>query len=113
MRFRTDDRYDQASYCDTGPYEGQFRAIGFLYGTREELDVLLGARDVDVVPIPDGEIVPDWWKPYASEFDEWHAWAGAGGMLYARRPLSSPPKVVRGKTALELVNKIRDGVSDG
>jgi hypothetical protein len=42
---------------------------------------------------PDGE--PDWWQPYAREFPDWHAWAGVSGLLYARRPMSSPPRVVR------------------
>src|SRR6516165_4509785 len=38
---------------------------------------------------------PDWW-PYAPEFPHWHVWRGVAGLLYARRPKSSPPKVVRG-----------------
>jgi hypothetical protein len=28
----------------------------------------------------------------------WHAWEGVGGILYARRLLSSPPRVVRATT---------------
>lgn len=39
---------------------------------------------------------PEWW-PYAPEFPHWHVWRGVAGLLYARRPRSSPPKVVRGK----------------
>ena len=39
---------------------------------------------------------PDWW-PYAPEFPHWHVWRGVAGLLYARRPKSSPPKVVRGR----------------
>lgn len=113
MKFRSDDRYAQATYCDIGPYAGQYRAIGFVYGAREELDALFSARDVDLVVVPDGELVPDWWKPYAAEFDDWHAWDGAGGLLYARRPKSSPPKVVRGTTPIEIANKIRQGINDG
>jgi len=29
----------------------------------------------------------------------WHAWAGVGGILYARRERTSPPKVVRASDA--------------
>jgi len=29
----------------------------------------------------------------------WHTWVGVGGVLYARRERSSPPKVVRGANA--------------
>ena len=28
----------------------------------------------------------------------WHTWAGVGGLLYARRLKSSPPRVVRAAT---------------
>ena len=50
--------------------------------------------------------VPDWW-PYAPEFPDWHVWRGVAGLLYARRPRSSPPKVVRGKTTVDLRDQIR------
>jgi hypothetical protein len=50
--------------------------------------------------------VPDWW-PYAPEFPNWHVWRGVAGLLYARRPRSSPPKVVRGKSAVDLRDQIR------
>jgi hypothetical protein len=34
------------------------------------------------------------------DYPPWHAWQGPlGGLLYARRPMSSPPMVVRGATA--------------
>ena len=38
--------------------------------------------------------IPDWWKPYALEFPQWHAWKGIAGLVYARwrtpaRPLWS------------------------
>jgi hypothetical protein len=49
---------------------------------------------------------PDWW-PYAPEFPHWHVWRGVAGLLYARRPRSSPPKVVRGQDAVDLLNQIR------
>jgi len=52
------------------------------------------------------EKVPDWW-PYAPEFPNWHVWRGVAGLLYARRPRSSPPKVVRGKSAVDLRDQIR------
>ena len=37
----------------------------------------------------------DWWA-YSSEFPRWHVWRGIAGLLYARRLMSSPPRVVRG-----------------
>ena len=48
---------------------------------------------------------PDWW-PYAPEFPHWHVWRGVAGLLYARRPRSSPPKVVRGKDLTTLRERI-------
>ena len=48
---------------------------------------------------------PDWW-PYAPEFPHWHVWRGVAGLLYARRPKSSPPKVVRGKDLKTLRERI-------
>lgn len=36
------------------------------------------------------EDVPDWW-PYAAEFPHWHVWRGVCGVVYARRPRTSPP----------------------
>jgi hypothetical protein len=32
----------------------------------------------------------------------WHAWTGVTGILYARRPRTSPPRVVRGSSPAEL-----------
>jgi hypothetical protein len=52
------------------------------------------------------EKVPDWW-PYAPEFPHWHVWRGVAGLLYARRPRSSPPKVVRGQSTVDLRDQIR------
>jgi hypothetical protein len=52
-------------------------------------------------------VIPDWWKPYAAEFPQWHAWKGVAGMLYARRPRSSPPKVVRARDAGALRDKVQ------
>lgn len=51
------------------------------------------------------EQTPDWW-PYAPEFPHWHVWRGVAGLLYARRPRSSPPKVVRGKDMITLRDRI-------
>jgi hypothetical protein len=48
---------------------------------------------------------PDWW-PYAPEFPHWHVWRGVAGLLYARRPRSSPPKVVRGQDLATLRERI-------
>lgn len=52
------------------------------------------------------EDVPDWW-PYAAESPHWHVWRGVGGLVYARRPRTSPPVVVRGKDAADLRDQIR------
>jgi hypothetical protein len=48
----------------------------------------------------------DWW-PYAPEFPNWHVWRGVAGVLYARRLLSSPPRVVRSMNAEDLRDRIR------
>jgi hypothetical protein len=32
----------------------------------------------------------------------WHVWTGVTGIFYARRPLTSPPRVVRGSSPTEL-----------
>jgi hypothetical protein len=50
---------------------------------------------------------PDWW-PYAPEFPHWHVWRGVAGLLYARRPRTSPPKVVRGEDLTTLRKRIID-----
>ena len=52
------------------------------------------------------EDVPDWW-PYAAEFPQWHVWRGVCGLVYARRPRTSPPLVVRAENAVELRAQIR------
>jgi hypothetical protein len=49
--------------------------------------------------------VPDWW-PYAAEFPHWHLWRGVSGLLYARRPRTSPPVVVRGENVADLRDQI-------
>ncbi len=41
------------------------------------------------------------------EFPRWHVWQGISGLLYARRPLTSPPVVVRGEDAVDLRDQIR------
>jgi hypothetical protein len=50
--------------------------------------------------------VPDWW-PFAAEFPHWHVWRGVGGLVYARRPRTSPPVVVRAEDAVDLRDQIR------
>jgi hypothetical protein len=52
------------------------------------------------------EDIPDWW-PYAAEFPHWHVWRGVCGLVYARRPRTSPPVVVRGQDAADLRDQIR------
>jgi len=53
-----------------------------------------------------GEDIPDWW-PYAAEFPHWHVWRGVCGLVYARRPRTSPPLVVRADNPLALLAQIR------
>ena len=69
------------------------------YGSSMDGDSARGATAV--------EGSPDWW-PYAPEFPHWHVWRGVAGLLYARRPKSSPPKVVRGKDLTTLRERIID-----
>jgi hypothetical protein len=40
------------------------------------------------------------------EMHAWHYWRGASGLYYARRKLSSPPVVLRGKTLEELREQV-------
>ena len=40
-------------------------------------------------------------------FPAWHVWRGVNGQLYARRPKTSPPQVVRAVDADGLAEKIR------
>jgi hypothetical protein len=54
--------------------------------------------------------VPDWW-PYAPEFPHWHVWRGVAGLLYARRPRSTPPIVVRAADAAGLREGIRQATA--
>ena len=43
------------------------------------------------------------------DFPAWHAWPGVpAGLLYARRPRSSPPAVVRASTVRELRRQISE-----
>jgi hypothetical protein len=57
---------------------------------------------------PPQEEVPDWWRPYTAEFPHWHVWCGVSGLLYARRPLSSPPVVVRATDVEDLRDQIKN-----
>lgn len=41
----------------------------------------------------------------------WHTWTGVGGVLYARRPKSTPPKVVRAADVEGLRAAIKAGES--
>lgn len=49
---------------------------------------------------------PAWWQPHQADFPAWHAWRGVAGMLYARRPKSSPPQVVRARDVAALRDAI-------
>jgi hypothetical protein len=64
-----------------------------------ERDTLTNSAAVDVQ-------APDWW-PYAPEFPHWHVWRGVAGLLYARRPRSSPPRVVRARDTVGLRDQIK------
>ncbi len=121
MIFRTDDRYAQNTFCDAGPNEGTYRAIGFVYGTYGEIAALLGARKAELIVVEPAErssdltvpyIAPDWW-PYGKQFPDWQVWRGVAGLLYARRPKSSPPKVVRAATVEGLRDQIEITISLG
>ncbi len=52
------------------------------------------------------EDIPDWW-PYAAQFPQWHVWRGVCGLVYARRPRTSPPLVVRADNPADLLTQIR------
>ncbi len=56
------------------------------------------------------EDTPNWW-PYAAEFPQWHVWRGVCGLVYARRPRTSPPLVVRGEDAVDLRDQIKQAES--
>jgi hypothetical protein len=42
------------------------------------------------------------------DFPPWHAWPGVAGLVYARRPLTSPALVVRATSAGDLRTAIED-----
>jgi hypothetical protein len=46
----------------------------------------------------------------ARDFPGWETWCGVGGLLYARRLKSSPPKIVRATSITELRAKISDAM---
>jgi hypothetical protein len=48
---------------------------------------------------------PSWW-PYGPEFPHWHVWRGVAGLLYARRPRTSPPKIARARDVAALRERI-------
>jgi hypothetical protein len=52
------------------------------------------------------EDIPDWW-PYAAEFPHWYVWRGVCGLVYARRPRTSPPLVVRAANPADLLTQIK------
>ena len=79
---------------------GLARARGNWCSQGEQMD---NESAIDLVTA-DGE-VPDWW-PYAHEFPYWHVWRGIAGLLYARRLMSSPPRVVRSQDPVELREQI-------
>jgi hypothetical protein len=68
------------------------------FGSAMNRDSAPGATAVDEAP--------EWWQPYAPEFPHWHVWRGVAGLFYARRPRSSPPRVVRGKDLTTLRERI-------
>jgi hypothetical protein len=53
--------------------------------------------------LPDHYVHPGW--PW------WHAWMGVAGLWYARRPRSSPPKVVRARSLAGLAGKIAEATA--
>jgi hypothetical protein len=79
---------------------GLARARGNWCSQGEQMD---NESAIDLVTA-DGE-APDWW-PYAQEFPYWHVWRGIAGLLYARRLMSSPPRVVSSQDPVELREQI-------
>jgi hypothetical protein len=41
------------------------------------------------------------------EFPAWEMWEGVNGLVYARKPLTSPPVVLRGEDPVDLRDQIR------
>lgn len=59
------------------------------------------------------ESQPAWWPAeYSTEFPHWHVWRGVGGLLYGRRLMSSPPRVVRAESVEDLGDQIRSSEAD-
>jgi len=56
-------------FCDTGPYAGQWRARGYLYGERGELDALLAHRRVRLVVLDHCPATYDPPGPHATTHD--------------------------------------------
>lgn len=48
----------------------------------------------------------------ARECPRWHVWVGAMDLLYGRRALTSPPRIVRAETSAELLDKILQDEED-
>lgn len=40
------------------------------------------------------------------EFPGWHIWVGIAGLKYARKPLTSPPVVLRGEDWMDLRDQV-------
>jgi len=85
--------------CVTPAKPRQHRCAPHQLGSPMDCDSTRGATAVDESP--------EWW-PYAPEFPHWHVWRGVAGLFYARRPRSSPPKVVRGRDLTTLRERIID-----
>ena len=83
--------------CFTSDESRQHCCARHELGSSMDCDSARGATPV--------ETTPDWW-PYAPEFPHWQVWRGVAGLFYARRPKSSPPKVVRGKDLKTLRERI-------
>jgi hypothetical protein len=43
----------------------------------------------------------------AAEFPGWECWRGIAGLVYARKPLTSPPVVIRAEDPQDLRDQIR------
>jgi len=53
----------------------------------------------------DTVVLPEW-QVFAREFPQWYVWRGVAGQYYARVPRTSPPWVVRARTAEDLRREI-------
>jgi hypothetical protein len=56
---------------------------------------------------------PGWWPvENSAKYPYWHVFRGIGGLYYARRLMSSPPRLVRAESVQDLADQIRSQEAD-